>query len=61
MPGHLVQQFRIGEIAIQRWAYLLCWRPGLAIKKQELLSQWIARKRHHAAELAGAQDADGHD
>ena len=61
VPGHLVQQLRVGEIAKQGGTHLVRRRAGFTIKEQELLSQRVARKRHHAAELAGAQDADGHD
>ena len=50
----------IGEAAEQRGRHLVRGRAGFAIEEQEVEAERIAGQRHHAAQLAGAEHADGH-
>ena len=51
---------RFGELAFEDGRHLAAGRARVTVEKQEFESEWIAGQRHHAPELAGADDADGH-
>ncbi len=56
----LAEQLRVRELADDLRRHLAGRRALRRIEEQEVEAERIARQREHAAELAGAHDADGH-
>src|SRR5262245_10520561 len=50
----------IGEVTADLRRNLACGRLACRIEEQEIETERIARQSEHAAQLAGADDADGH-
>ena len=59
--GELSQCTQIGEGTLDKRAHLPSRRLRGAVQKQHVEAEWIARERKHPAELAGADDAHGHE
>ena len=59
-PRELGEQRRIGEFADERGRELRRRRVGAAVEEEEVQPQRIAGQGQHAAQLAGADDADRH-